>query len=140
MESIQNRQEDDVSGANFSSIGQIARFTINAEKATEWYRDILGLPHLYSFGELSFFDCGGVRLFLNVGDPTQNSIIYFNVTDIRAAQNHMKAKGVEILSAPHLVHQHEDGTEEWMAFIEDIDRQPLGLISRVIKDKSEKPE
>jgi hypothetical protein len=26
-----------------------------------WYRDTLGLPHLFTFGKLAFFDCGRSR-------------------------------------------------------------------------------
>jgi hypothetical protein len=29
---------------------------------------VLGLPHLYTYGDLAFFDCGGVRLFLSEGN------------------------------------------------------------------------
>ena len=48
-------------------IGQIARHVTDIEAARRWYRDVLGLPHLYSFGDLAFFDCGGTRLFLSIG-------------------------------------------------------------------------
>jgi len=140
MDSRQRKESRELMEMDFISIGQIARFVSDVERATKWFRDKLGLPHLYSFGELSFFDCGGVRLFLNIGDPTKNSIIYFNVLNIHAAHDHLKALGVEIVSAPHMIHQHEDGTEEWMAFINDADQQPLGLMSRVIPDKTEKTE
>src|SRR5579864_7921633 len=47
------------------TIGQIARSVQDITSASAWYRDVLGLTHLYSFGTLSFFDCGGVRLFLS---------------------------------------------------------------------------
>ena len=50
------------------AIGQIARHVADIDKAEAWYRDVLGLTHLYSFpssiGKLAFFDCGGTRLFL----------------------------------------------------------------------------
>ena len=32
--------------------------------AVEWYKTTLGLPHLFTFGDLAFFDCGGTRLYL----------------------------------------------------------------------------
>jgi len=137
MDSVQRKDERELEDLNFALIGQIARFVTDVEKATNWFRETLGLTHLYSFGELSFFDCRGVRLFLNVGDPTKNSIIYFNVPDIHVAHDHLKEMGVEIVSAPHLIHKHKDGTEEWMAFINDVDQQPLGLMSSVITNNSE---
>ena len=45
-------------------IGQISRQVSNVPKAVEWYKNVLGLPHLYTFGDLAFFECGATRLFL----------------------------------------------------------------------------
>src|SRR3989304_3566199 len=45
-------------------IGQISRQVSDIDRAVTWYRDVLGLPHLYTFGSLAFFDCAGIRLFL----------------------------------------------------------------------------
>ena len=111
-------------------IGQIARNVSDIEAATAWFRDTLGLPHLYTFGNLSFFNCGGTRLFLSQGDglPEHNSVIYFKVDDIRAAYKTLEGKGAIFSHAPHKIHVHEDGTEEWMAFMEDPDGQPIGLM------------
>ncbi|MEO0883481.1 MAG: VOC family protein [Pseudomonadota bacterium] len=113
------------------SIGQVARHVTDLEIATAWYRDVLGLAHLYSIDGLAFFDCGGVRLIFSVGAPETNSIIYFAVKDVHAAQTHLKAQGVEMISAPHMIHRHEDGTEEWMAFFKDPDGSPLGMMSKI---------
>lgn len=115
---------------NLSSIGQIARFVSNIERSVDWYRDVLGLTHLFTHGDLAFFDCDGTRLFLNIGDVKANSIIYFNVDDIHLTYRTMTEQGVEAVSAPHMIHTHEDGTEEWMAFFNDPDGQPLGLMSK----------
>ena len=46
-------------------IGQIARSVGNTQASEKWYREVLGLPHLYTFGTLAFFDCGGTRLMLS---------------------------------------------------------------------------
>lgn len=113
-----------------SSIGQIARFVSNIERSVDWYRDVLGLTHLFTHGDLAFFDCDGTRLFLNVGDVKANSIIYFNVDDVHLTYRTLTEQGAEIVSAPHMIHTHEDGTEEWMAFFNDPDGQPLGLMSK----------
>jgi catechol 2,3-dioxygenase-like lactoylglutathione lyase family enzyme len=113
-------------------IGQVARRVGDITASTAWFRDVLGLPHLYTFGHLSFFDCAGVRLFLQQGEGAkENSILYFRVADIGAAVAALEAKGVAFLHAPHLIHRHQDGTEEWMAFFNDPDGQPLGLMSQV---------
>ena len=37
-------------------IGQIARTVSDTEASEHWYRDVLGLTHLYTFGTLAFFD------------------------------------------------------------------------------------
>jgi catechol 2,3-dioxygenase-like lactoylglutathione lyase family enzyme len=50
------------------SIGQISRSVSDIERATDFFGRVLGLKHLYTFGKLSFFDCGGTRLFLEQAD------------------------------------------------------------------------
>lgn len=113
------------------AIGQIARSVADIEAAERWYRDVLALRHLYTFGKLAFFDCNGTRLFLSEGGDHGTSIIYFRVPDIIAAHAALSVKGAEFLNAPHLIHRHDDGTEEWMAFFNDNEGRPLGLISQV---------
>jgi len=115
-------------------LGQVSRVVSDIEAATRWYRDALGLPHLYSFGELAFFDCGGLRLYLQQDEAKPESVLYFRVADIHAAHEALAAKGVKFLNAPHMIHRHEDGTEEWMAFLEDPDGRPLGLMASAKAD------
>jgi DNA-binding CsgD family transcriptional regulator/catechol 2,3-dioxygenase-like lactoylglutathione lyase family enzyme len=114
-------------------VGQIARRVKDIAAARQWYGEVLGLKHLYSFGDLAFFDCGGTRLFLSQSpDKEQNeSILYFRVPDIRAAHDGLMAKGIEFTHAPHMIHRHEDGTEEWMAFFQDNDGRPLAIMAQV---------
>ncbi len=114
-------------------IGQIARSVGDIRASETWYRDVLGLPHLYTFGTLAFFDCGGTRLMLSQeGGATKESILYLRVPDIAAAHARLAARGVKFTHAPHLIHRHADGTEEWMAFFEDPDGRPLALMSQVV--------
>jgi len=114
-------------------IGQISRTVKDIKQAEAWYRDVLGLPHLYTFGKLAFFDCGGTRLFLTqeAQTPKEESILYLRVADIEQGHNELKARGVEFTSAPHMVHRHADGTEEWMAFFTDPEGRPLAIMSQV---------
>jgi catechol 2,3-dioxygenase-like lactoylglutathione lyase family enzyme len=111
-------------------IGQLSRQVSDVAAAVAWYRDVLGLPHLYTFGDLAFFDCAGVRLYLSKGETTnrQESIIYFRVTDIHSAYDTLKSRGVNFLNAPHVIHRHADRTEEWLAGFNDPDGRPLQLI------------
>jgi catechol 2,3-dioxygenase-like lactoylglutathione lyase family enzyme len=113
-------------------IGQIARRVEDIAVSTAWFRDVLGLTHLYTFGHLSFFDCDGVRLFLQQGEGAkENSVLYFRVTDIHAAAAALEARGAVFLDEPHMIHRHQDGTQEWMTFFKDPDAQTLGLMSQV---------
>jgi|SRR5579859_1186139 len=33
-------------------------------------------------------------------------------------------------NAPHMIHKHADGTEEWMAFFNDNEGQPLAIMAQ----------
>jgi catechol 2,3-dioxygenase-like lactoylglutathione lyase family enzyme len=113
-------------------IGQISRLVSDVKAAVVWYRDVLGLEHLYTYGELAFFNCAGVRLYLSQGGArgSQESILYFQVDDILSAHETLVSRGVKFVNAPHMIHRHADGTEEWLAAFEDPDGRPLQLISR----------
>lgn len=117
---------------SLGAIGQIARTVKDIESARRWYGETLGLPHLYSFGNMAFFDCGGLRLYLSEGDGmAAESILYFRVEDVRSAHAALSQRGVEFLNAPHRVHRHEDGTEEWMAEFRDNEDRPLAIMAQV---------
>jgi catechol 2,3-dioxygenase-like lactoylglutathione lyase family enzyme len=117
-------------------IGQVARAVDDIARAKAWYADVLGLPHLYSFGRLAFFDCAGVRLMLedrsiiDVPDLRNDSVLYFRVADIQAAYDELRGRGVEFTDPPHVIATHPDGTEEWMAFLKDCDGKLLGLMTQ----------
>lgn len=116
----------------YMMLGQVARTARNVEEARAWYRDTLGLPELYAFPGLAFFDLGGVRLMLTEeGDGSQDSILYLRVPDVHAAKEELEARGVKFTHAPHMIHRHEDGTEEWMAFFEDNEGRALALMTQV---------
>jgi DNA-binding CsgD family transcriptional regulator/catechol 2,3-dioxygenase-like lactoylglutathione lyase family enzyme len=113
-------------------IGQISRPVRDIQVAVHWYGEVLGLPHLYTFGDLAFFDCGGTRLFLSATEEAgEPSVLYFRVDDITAAYDELRARGVIFEGAPHLIHKHDDGVEEWMAFFPDPDGHLLALMSQV---------
>ncbi len=114
-------------------LGQISRHVQDIAAARQWYGEVLGLRHLYSFGDLAFFDCGGVRLFLSQaeGGGGSESILYFRVEDIRLVHVALASQGVEFVDAPHMIHRHEDGTEEWMTFFRDNEGRPLALMEQV---------
>ena len=131
--SVLKKQEPSVTALRLGPIGQISRSVKDIKRAEAWYGNVLGLPHLFSFGNLSFFDCAGTRLFLNQGsaEPGPESIIYLRVDDIHAAQAELQSRGVEFIGAPHMIHKHADGAEEWMCFFKDLEGRPLALMSQV---------
>jgi catechol 2,3-dioxygenase-like lactoylglutathione lyase family enzyme len=117
---------------SLGGLAQIARTVRDIKQSAPWYRDVLGLPHLYTFGNLAFFDCGGTRLMLSESEsPAAESILYWRVADIAGSHAALKARGVEFVSAPHMIHKHADGTEEWLAAFKDSEGRPLALISQV---------
>jgi DNA-binding CsgD family transcriptional regulator/catechol 2,3-dioxygenase-like lactoylglutathione lyase family enzyme len=114
-------------------IGQISRSVRDIDAACEWYGKVLGLKHLFTFGKLAFFDLGGTRLYLSAEnpEPQPESTLYLRVDDIAAAYAELGARGVEFKGAPHMIHRHPDGTEEWMAFFLDPEGRYLALMSQV---------
>lgn len=119
---------------SLGALGQIARPVSDIDVARQFFGEVLRLPHLYSFGDLAFYDCGGVRLMLSGGDgadPAAASILYFRVPDIHAAHAELEARGAQFRGAPHMIHRHEDGTEEWMAFFDDNEGRPLALMAQM---------
>ncbi|WP_332689087.1 VOC family protein [Devosia sp.] len=117
--------------SGLGAIGQLSRSVADIAAAEAWWRDVLGLPHLYTFGPLAFFDCDGVRLMLSAEPGESHSnIIYFRVPDIDASHAELSARGVAFLGAPQMIHRHADGLEEWMAFFSDNEGRPLALMSQ----------
>jgi len=117
-------------------LGQIARAVKDLAAAERFYRDVLGLRHLMTVGKLAFFDCGGVRLMvedrsiLNEPGLHNDSVLYFQVADIHAAQAELTGRGVTFTGAPHMIYRHPDGTEEWLTFFQDPGGGLLSLISQ----------
>jgi methylmalonyl-CoA/ethylmalonyl-CoA epimerase len=115
-------------------IGQIAINAKDTERATAFYRDVLGLKLLFQAGpNLSFFDCGGVRLMVTVPEPEfdhPSAILYYKVDDIRVSYEALKARGAEFRDGPHLVAKMPDH-ELWMAFLKDSEGNTLALMSEV---------
>lgn len=117
-------------------VGQISRSVSDIAQAEAWYGGVLGLSHLYTFGTLAFFDLVGTRLMLSAEGETNasESVLYFQVADIGAAHEELVGRGVTFRDDPHLIHRHQDGLEEWMAFFDDPDGRPLALMAQVWPD------
>jgi methylmalonyl-CoA/ethylmalonyl-CoA epimerase len=120
-----------------NSIGQIAILVKDVNRATDFYRDKLGMKHLFATGNLSFFDCGGIRLMLDKPEKTDagTSIIYFKVSEIQEAHQQMKSRGVNFVDEPHLIAKLPDH-DLWMTFFRDSEGNLLGLMSEVHAPKA----
>lgn len=124
-------------GFGLERIGQIAVTVHDLERATSFYRDTLGMRHLFSAPSMAFFDCAGVRLMLGLpegeGADHRASIIYYEVSDMAAAHAALVARGVEFLGAPHVVHRTTD-QELWMTFLKDTEGNVLALMTEARED------
>lgn len=120
--------------SSLTRIGQIAINAHDVDRATAFYRDVLGLPHLFRAGQLSFFECGGVRLMLDKPEKPEfdhaSSIIYFQVGDIRSAYERMKQSGARFEDEPHVIAQMPK-YDLWMTFFRDSEDNLLALMSEV---------
>ena len=123
------------SATKLGPIGQISLAIRDVARAERFYGETLGLPHVFTFGDLAFFDADGVRIYLHRKEPPDwqpGSILYFLVDDIHATQESLSGRGVRFTGAPHVIYtDDETGAEEWMTFLEDGEGNTLALMSRV---------
>jgi methylmalonyl-CoA/ethylmalonyl-CoA epimerase len=113
------------------NIGQIAMNVHDLDRAVGFYRDTLGLKHLFSAPNLAFFDCGGVRLMLGMAEKTEfdhpGSILYYRVDDLMATHKELVNRGVSFEREPHMIATMPDH-ELWMAFARDTEGNMFGLM------------
>ena len=118
-------------GSGLGQIGQIALHVSDADRAERFYRDTLGLPLLFRFGKLAFFDCAGVRLMLEGGHEStgkrEQFCVYFRVSGIESVASALRSRQVYFEREPHLVARMPDH-ELWMAFLHDPDGNLLALM------------
>src|SRR2546422_3763773 len=115
-----------------TQIGQISVTIHDLARAVAFYRDTLGMKHLFSAGRMSFFDCGGVRLMLALPEKPEfdhpSSILYFKMEDILAAHETLVDRGVRFETKPTLIASL--GTHDlWMAFFRDSENNVMALMS-----------
>ena len=115
-----------------SDIGQIGLTVSDLEKAVAFYRDVLGMKHLFNAPPaMAFFAAGNVRLMLGrVEKPDSERFtcaLYFKVADIQAARDVLAARGVTFEVEPHRLARMPDH-DLWMAFFRDPDRNLLALM------------
>ena len=106
-------------------LGQVHVSVTDVERSVAFYRDVLGIPHLFTVpGQpMAFFASGPVRLYLGVPETaefTSRCVLYFTVEDIDAEVDRLTGLDVEFGDRPHVVHR-DGATELWMAGLRDPD-------------------
>lgn len=116
------------------NIGQISIIVKDVERATAFYRDVLGLRLLFTVPAMAFFDCGGVRLMLGTASSPEydhpSSILYFRVADINLGHQRLVSAGVEIVAPPRLIAPMPDH-DLWMTAFKDTEGNIHQLMSEV---------
>lgn len=120
-----------------SRIRQIALPVRDVSEANRFYRDILGLRHLFDAPPgLSFFDCGGVQLMLagpegqgKDGDQ-QHAVLFYDVADIKSTHAKIKSSGARSLEEPRVI-ARMNGRDIWVSSVSDGQGNVVGLMSDV---------
>src|SRR5215211_484186 len=99
---LHDRSQTMAGAPDITAIGQISRQVRDLDAAVTWYRDVLGLKHLFTFPPLAFFDCNGVRLFLSADNRDStggDSVLYFRTENIETACKQLTERGVTFRGA-----------------------------------------
>ena len=120
---------------SLSQIGQVAMNAHDIERAVTFYRDKLGMKHLFSVPpKMAFFDCDGIMLMLSLPEKPEfdhpGSILYFNVEDIEQAAETLIARGVKFEEKPTFV-ANMGAYDLWMGFFRDSENNLLAIRSQV---------
>lgn len=121
-----------MAGANPTHLAQVAVTVRDVERAKAWYRDVLGLPHLFDAPPgLSFLQCGDTRLMLSQPEGPEtvgNSILYYAVPDAAEAQRTLAAEGVSFEEDAKCIARVAD-KDVWLAICRDSEGNLVGLMS-----------
>jgi len=111
-------------------LGQIAIVCKDVARARDFYRDVLGLRHLFDAGpNLAFLQCGDTRLMLSTAEPQASgtSVLYFFIHDIAAVRAELQVKGVRFLTEPHMIARMPDH-ELWLTDFYDSEGNVMALM------------
>jgi methylmalonyl-CoA/ethylmalonyl-CoA epimerase len=122
---------------SLSRIKQIAIPVNSVDEAKVFYRDTLGLRHLFDAPPaLSFFDCGGVQLMLagpaaqGKDGNQQHAVLFYDVSDIKTTHARIKSLGAKSLAEPRVI-ARMNGREIWVGELSDGQGNVVGLMSDV---------
>jgi predicted enzyme related to lactoylglutathione lyase len=113
------------------SLGQVHISVTDVDRSVAFYRDVLGIPHLFTVpGQpMAFFQAGDVRLYLGVPESaeyTSRCVLYFRVDDIDAEVQRLRGHALTI-EDPHVAHR-EGPSELWLADLTDPDGHHIILM------------
>jgi predicted enzyme related to lactoylglutathione lyase len=113
-------------------IGQISINVHDLNRAIAFYKDSLGVKHLFTVPpNMAFFDCAGVRLMLAIAERPDldhpSSILYFKVQDIEQAHEALIARDVHFEGKPALVAPMATH-DLWLAEFRDSENNVLALM------------
>lgn len=122
------------------SLGKIAQIAVIAhdlERATAFYKEKLGIKHLFSVPpKMAFFDCDGIRLMLGIPERPDldhpSSILYFKVDDIEAAYDALSKSGVHFETKPALIAPMQT-YDLWLAEFRDSEDNVMALMCEKAK-------
>lgn len=121
-----------------ANIGQVSITVHDLPRATTFYRETLGLPLLFTAGNMTFFDCGGVRLMLGTPESAEldrsSSILYFRVPDLKSAHQRLVDLGVQIVAPPRLIAPMPTH-DLWMSAFRDSEGNIMQLMSEIPRAK-----
>lgn len=118
--------------AAITGLRQIAITSHDVPRLAAFYRDVVGLRHLFDAGPaLSFFDLDGVRLMISAPSAPEldhaPSLLYYRVADIAAAHAALTARGAREERPPALTAKMPDH-ELWTSFFRDPDGNLFALM------------
>jgi predicted enzyme related to lactoylglutathione lyase len=123
-----------------SRIRQIALPVRELAEATRFYRDTLGMRHLFDAPPaLSFFDCGGVQLMLagpeaqGKDGEEQHAVLFYDTSDIKGTHARIKSSGANSLEEPHII-ARMNGRQIWISSVSDGQGNVVSLMSDVPED------
>jgi methylmalonyl-CoA/ethylmalonyl-CoA epimerase len=115
-----------------SHLAQVAIPVRDLDRARAFYRDALGLAHLFDAPPgLAFFQCGATRLMLSQPEGPEtagSSLLYYAVPDAAAAQADLAGAGVPFDEDARCIARVGE-KDIWLAVCRDSEGNLLGLMS-----------
>lgn len=118
-----------------TGVHQLAIVARDIDRATDFYRDKLGMRFLFKAPNMAFFECGGIRIYIdaNPGSAQGGSpSIYFRTDDIHGAHRTFKERGVEIHQEPGVIARLPD-RDIWLMWVRDSEGNLIGVMQEVPK-------